>query len=191
MAISREQEKNLDIVIDSFNDQLEIMKKGIGNGRGRIESLMRSGFHIERMMVNAQLVEHAVKQVLFVCRLKREVANILEIVDPYANVGRDKNEQEWFEEVFKNFSRKSLGIVTRLLRMITKDDNLANKIEEFNTYRQEFIHQVFNGMREMEEIDKEADDYLSNKKDLAEIVIPLAYLQKRVRGEVNEIIQQV
>ena len=189
MTISNEQEENISKVFEAANASLEIMKKGIRDGAERIKRLMEAGFHIERFMVNAQLVEHAAKNILHACRLKREVADILGLPDPYAHVGRDKKEQEWFEDSFRKFSRSSLGIVTRLVRMTTNENGLVEKLEEFNTFRQEFIHQTFNGTNEMADMDKKADDYLTHDNSLFEMVMESQALHFKIQQEISALYQ--
>ncbi len=189
MAISEEQEKNIDKAFEAANASLAIMQKGIRDGRERIRRLTEAGFHIERMMVNSQLVEHAVKNVLHAFKLKREVADILGFPDPYSKVGKDEKEQKWFEDNFGRFSRLSLGIVVRLLRMTTHANDLANKLEEFNTYRQEFIHQAFNGTRELEKMDEEANEYLTNNDALLEMVMASQKLHAQVQREISALYQ--
>jgi hypothetical protein len=178
--------RNIQAIFDVANERILTMKKGMKNGAARIEKLHKAGFHLEALMVNGQLIEHAIKNVLFMCRLKRDVCQQIGLPDPYPVVQLSNEKLREFKKNFENFDRKTLGKVIGLLRLVTEENGMADELEKFNGMRIETIHHAFNGIKDLEDFDVEALKTVEDM-DYKKAVVVLGLLHQKIQAEIMEI----
>jgi len=177
MSLSTEKEMQISIAIGAINIQINRMKKGLKEITPRIEKLHRDGFHIEAVIVNGQLVEHALKLTLRVFQFKRMIANILNLPDPY----KGKPSTEGFE-------KKEMGKLIDIFKKIEGTSDLTKELDNFkDLYRNDYVHHIFDGSHDLKEEDQKAKQYLSSF-DFAGMVLGIVSVHLRVQQEVNQLL---
>jgi len=176
MKLSSIQNQKINAAVDVANNNIVFMKKGIKDATPRLKRLHDEGFHIESLMVNGQLVEHAIKTVLHGCKLKREVAKIIGAPDPFSK-----------KLNLSDFTDKPLGPLVGLLKWAIRNDQLCEDLTKFNEFRKDFTHHVFNGTRELDEMDKKADEYLKSP-NFHDILLDLVGEHMKLQRETNALL---
>jgi hypothetical protein len=178
MALTESQKKEIDNAFDMVNIQIMDMKKGLRDTTPRLEALAKDKFHIERLMVNAQLVEHALKGTLRMLVLKRTIWGILNHPDSYGG------------KTIPFFEKMELGKLISLYKKLEGENKLSKNLTSFkDRFRNDYIHHIFDGTNDLTQIDKEAEKYLNSEEFNQGIVMGLISVQLKLQKEIQEAIK--
>lgn len=161
------------LLVDELNQRMESQKRGLAFGKERLLGLHNNGFHIEAFMVNAQLLEEAVKGVIRTFLLERAAYDACGLADPYSKVSKDSHEDQ------------PLGNCIYTLQEYTGKTDLTKKLFEFNRKRRDFIHHAFDGSQDAKLLDEESLNVVSDTEFMT-MVLGIAGiqvdLQKKIQG---------
>ena len=153
-------------------------------GAKRLEKLHKGEFYIEALMVHGQLLEHVLRGILYTCWLKAVVAEEVGAPEPLPVIRKNERQIAQFHKDFADFKKKPLGKIIGLFREATGETELADKSESFNKIRIKMVHQAFNGIEDIDEVNKAVSIYLKTA-DLGEIVDRLSPVETRIREEIK------
>jgi len=178
--------RNIQAIFDVANVRILTMKKGMKNAYARLERLHKAGFHLEALMVNAQLVEHAIKNVLFMCHLKKDVCMQLNLPNPYPIIQVSDKQLAAFTKDLEDFNEKSLGGLIGMFRLISDEKEVADELNKFNDKRVETIHHAFNGVKDLEDFDAEAHKTVEDMSYKKAIIL-LGLLHQKIQDEITQL----
>lgn len=161
--------------IDTINPMVTQMKEAIKLASRRLKQLHDAGFHIEAIILNGQIIEHTIKMTLRAYKAKRNILNILDRPDPLREV------------ILTTYENDTLGNLIKLFAKFTGETELTKLLWAFkNDYRDEFIHNIFDGSKDIKQIEKEALDYTTGQ-NLQKIIIGLVTSHIKVQDEVHQL----
>lgn len=148
----------------------------------RVNELHKQNFHVEAVILHGQAIEHALKEIFYNFRAKREIMDTLALTDPHADIVLSDKE-----------INRNLGVLIGKLRGFTGETDLVKELEYFNTnFRKHFVHHAFFTTDEMfREKQLEAIAYLTSAEKMGKLVRMLSDERKRVMREAEDLYPHV
>jgi len=175
MILSKYQYNQILPAVDEINLSITNFKKGLGVAGQRLEALHKAGFHIECLIINGQLIENSIKMILRSHYLRRQILKALNLPD--FSVGVDLGD----------YQEQTLGFLIKKLKLFTGQSPLIVKLWNFkNQYRDEFIHRIFGGGKDIGQIDIEADNFLRTE-EFRGIILELSEINLQLKAEIESL----
>lgn len=115
----------------------------------RIKKLQEQGFHIEAVIIQAQVIEHIVKLVLYGYGSRRRMLKILGENDAFMDVKLDILEAD----------DTPLGGLVGTLKKFVGNHEVIEQLGRLNTLRKGAVHKIFDGKKEVGPFEDEARAY--------------------------------
>ncbi len=161
---------------NEWNKRIGVTTNGMNSAIERWRRLGDAGFHIESLVVNAQMVEHSIKMILAGYTTKRRVLVILGESDPFANLKLDDIEEQ------------TLGTLITRLKGFTGQTPFIESAFRLNNFRKEIVHHLFNGNKEIDKLDAEAGAFI--KTIIPQIAPQVMEAAAKINGEIEELVSK-
>ena len=156
--------------LNEWDKRIGVTTDGMNSAIERWRRLGDAGFHIESLVINAQMVEHSIKMILAGYAAKRRVLAILDETDPFADVKIDDIEEQ------------TLGTLINRLRRFTGQTPFIENATRLNNFRTEIVHHLFNGNKEIDKLDAESHAFIGT-------VVP--QISQQVKGAAHKIDDEI
>lgn len=145
------KQREIQDIISNSEEGFELYSKSIKNAFERINKLEKSNFYIESLLVHAQLIEHGLKLLFNVYLRHSKILRILDIQSPF------------MIDTVNIKNTETLGeLITQVKILFGSSSSLFEKLQRLNGLRREIAHHVFDGHKDIEEMEKLLKDYLKD-----------------------------
>ncbi len=157
--------EELMLLVKENGVRIKRMRAGHSTAQVYAHRVIKAGFPMAAVIIYSQMLENSLRTTLRAYDLKRRAAEVLGLQDPYPKSLKTHD-----------FSKSPLGNLIKCLKKLEGDTPLVKDLFVFNEkIRNEFIHHLFDGVKDVEKAEAEALEYISTleiprmEKDISEL----------------------
>lgn len=175
--ISSAQLQRIAEVASDMNKRKDLLVAGIKHLNPRLKALEDNKLYIEELILCAQALEHIIRYVIRAYRTKTAVETILGILPPNSDLS-DLRDNLTLNDLIKILESS----------MPFDQEGLIPRLKDFNkNYRVQFVHKIFDGNNDIEEINERAGRYLHSDNKFDQLIDELYKLEEEAQARTNSL----